>query len=99
MGRFQTAALAEHHPGANSINELDKLWRQTGFRGTAATVRQAENSTKGTSGGTSTATRNHVALAAWSTEKSDVRGRSGFDWSGQLLRLREAQRCCSSWCT
>ena len=77
--RFQTVALAEHLLGANSINTLDELWTQTGFRGTAATARQSENSTKGTSGGTTIATRNQVALAAWSTEKSDVRGRSlGF---------------------
>ena len=40
MGRFQTVALAEHHVGANSINKLDKLWRQTGFRGTAATTKK-----------------------------------------------------------
>ena len=29
-----------------------------------------------------------MALAALNTEKSDVRGRSGFDWSATLLRLR-----------
>ena len=58
VGRFQTVALAEHLPGANSINTLDELWKQTGFRGTAATARQSENSTKGTSGGASIATRN-----------------------------------------
>ena len=34
------------------------------------------------------ATRNHVAMAAWSREKSDVSGRSRFDWSGQLVRLK-----------
>ena len=50
--------------------------------------KQSEISTKGTSGGTSIATRNHVALAAWSKENSDVCGRSGFDWSAQLVRLR-----------
>ena len=76
MGRFQTVALAEHLLGVNSVNTLGKLWKQTGFRGTAATARQSENTTKGTSDGTSIATRNQVALAAWSTEKSDVRGRS-----------------------
>ena len=88
MGRFQTVALAEHHVGANSINKLDKLWRQTGFRGTAATAKKSVNSINGTSGGTCMATRNDVAIAAWSREKSDVSGRSGFDWSGQLVRLK-----------
>ena len=60
----------------------------SGFRGTAATAKQSDNSTKGTSGGASMATRNHVALAAWSSEKSDLCGRSGFDWSAQLAGLR-----------
>ena len=32
----------------------------------------------------------HVALAAWSVEKSVVGGPSGFDWSAQLVRLRAA---------
>ena len=68
MGRFQTVALAEHHVGANSINKLDKLWRQTGFRGTAATTKKSVNSFNGTSGGTCMATRNRVAMAAWSRE-------------------------------
>ena len=81
-------ALAEHHVGANSINRLDKLWRQTGFRGIAASAKKSVNSINGTSGGTCVATRNHVAMAAWSREKSDVSWRSGFDWSGQLLRLK-----------
>ena len=36
---------------------------------------------------TNTATRNPVALAAWSMEKSDVGGRSGFDWGARLVRL------------
>ena len=67
------------------MSKLDKPWKQSGFRGTAATARQSESSTKGTSGGTGIASRNHVAVAAWSTEKSDFRGRSGFDWSAQLL--------------
>ena len=35
VGRFQTMALAEHHFGDNSIHKLDKLWKQTGLRGTA----------------------------------------------------------------
>ena len=39
-GRFQTVAVAEHHLGANSVSKLDKLWRQTGFRGTAATAKK-----------------------------------------------------------
>ena len=39
MGRFQTVALAEHHASANSISTLDKLWKQSGFRGTAATAK------------------------------------------------------------
>ena len=34
------------------------------------------------------ATRNHVAMAAWSMQKSDVSGRSGFDWSGQEVKLK-----------
>ena len=70
VGRFQTAPLA----GANSMSEVHKLWKQSGFLGTAGTARQSENSTKGTSSGTNIA--------------SDVRGRSGFDWSAQLARLR-----------
>ena len=45
-------------------------------------------STEGTSGGASVATRNHVALADWSMEKSDVCGRSGLDWSAQVVTLR-----------
>ena len=81
-------ALAEHHLGANSISQSDKLWKQSGYRGTAATAKQSDNSTKGNSDGTSISTRNHVALAAWSWEKSDVCGRSGFDWSAQLVRLK-----------
>ena len=85
MGRFQTVALVEHHLGANSIN-LDKLWKQSGFRGTAATAKQSEKSAKGTSGDTSIATR--MALGAWSREKLDVSGCSGSDWSAQLARLR-----------
>ena len=88
MGRIQTVALAEHHVGANSINKLDKLWRQTGFRGTATTAKKSVNSINGTSGGTCMATRSHVAMAAGSREKSDVSGRSGFGWSGQLVRLK-----------
>ena len=81
-------ALAEHHLGADSISKVDMPWQQSGFRGTAAPAKHSENSTKGTSGVTIIATRNHVALAAWSMEKSDVCGRSGFDWSAQLVRLR-----------
>ena len=69
MGRIQTVALAEHHVGANRINKLDKLWRQTGIRGTAATVEKSVNSINGTSDGTCMATRNHVAMAAWSMQK------------------------------
>ena len=88
MGRLQTVALAEDHLGANSISKLDKLRKQSGFRGTAATARPSENSTKGTPGDSNIVTRNHVALAACRTEKSDVRGRSGFDWIAQLVRLR-----------
>ena len=45
--------------------------------------KKSVNSINGTSGGTCMATRNHVAMAAWSVPKSDVSGRSGFDWSGQ----------------
>ena len=60
VGRFQRVALAEHHSGANRISKLDKLRKQPG-----GTVGTAETLTKGTSRGTSTATRNHVALAAW----------------------------------
>ena len=88
MGRFHTVALAEHHLGANSFNKLDQLWRQTGFRGTAATAHKSVNSINGTPGGPCMATRNHVAMAAWSMQKSDVSGRSGFNWSGQLVRLK-----------
>ena len=64
VGRFQTMARTEDHLGANSISKLDKLRKQSGFRGTAATARHSENSTKGTSAGASITTRNHVALAA-----------------------------------
>ena len=72
VGCFQTVALAGHQLGANSINKRNKLWKQSGFRDTAATARQSETSTTGTSGGTGIATRSHVTLAAWSMEKSDV---------------------------
>ena len=36
------------------------------------------------------ATRNHVAMAAWSMQQSDVSGRSEFDWSGQLVSLKSS---------
>ena len=87
-GRFQTVAVAEHHLRANRVSKLDKLWRQTGFRDTAATAKKSVNSINSTSGGTCMATRNHVAMAAWSIRKSHVSGRPGFDWSGQQVKLK-----------
>ena len=71
MGRFQKAALAEHHLGANGTNKLGKLWKLSGLCGTLQQQPgNLKTSTKGTSGGTSIATRNHVALAAWSMERA-----------------------------
>ena len=81
-------ALAEHLLGVNSINTLGKLWKQTGFRGTAATARQSEHSTEGTSGGTSIATRKWRQPLGVRRSRTCEGALSGFDWIAQLLRLR-----------
>ena len=51
-GFLRSLAMGRFHLGAISICKLDKLWEQTGFRGTAAAVRKTGISTLGTSGGT-----------------------------------------------
>ena len=62
--------------GDHGIDNLETWWRQLGFRDTAD--------------GTNITTRNHVALAAWSTDESDVGGNSIFDLSAQIVRLKGA---------
>ena len=76
VGRFQTVALAEHLLGVNSNQhirqavEADWLPRHCS---NSETVRKFDQRYIRRN---SIATRNQVALAAWSAEKSDVRGRS-----------------------
>ena len=62
--------------GDHSNDNLETWWRQPGCWDTA--------------GGANIATRNHVASAAWSADKSDVGGNSVFDLSAQIVRLKGA---------
>ena len=57
-------------------HQWETWWRQRGFRDTA--------------GSTNIATPNHVAVAVWSADKSDVGGISVFDLSAQIVRLKGA---------
>ena len=84
--RSRPVGLAEHHMAVNSIDQLKKLRRHT-----AAVATQSEQSITGTSRDTSIATRDHPALAAWSTDKSDVGENSSFDWRAHVSKLKETQ--------
>ena len=62
--------------GDHCIDNLETWWRQPGFRDTAD--------------GANIATRNHVASAARSADKSEIGGNLVFDLSAQFVRLKGA---------
>ena len=76
VDRFRLSGTRGTSVGDHSIDDSETWWRQPGFRHTA--------------GGTNIATRNHVASAAWSEDKSEVGGNSVFDLSTQIVRLKGA---------
>ena len=89
MERFQTMALAEHHLGANSINKLDKLWRQTAFRGTAATAKTVDQA-----GGE--ATIQQLPLVAWRPGACEEVGALYHRWA--VAAEKCILKSCGPWC-